>query len=606
MKQMTKVAERKVDSHATAKHVMKRPPGEGRTGGEIIVACLEALGVETIFGLCGHGVIGFMDALHGSKINLISFRHEQFAAHAADGYFRVTHKPGVVMTHLGPGMTNAITGVVNAALDSTAMVVISGDIPSQHFGRDAHQEIKMHGDATQFDMYKPFVKRAWKVQNVESLPSIVARAFTVATSGRPGPVLIDVPMDMFSRRSDVSIPKFTPAKVNVTRLRGDSEAIAQAADLLASAKAPAIYAGGGVTLSEASAELTALAEYLAIPVSTSLMGKGSINENNPLALGMTGFWGTKISNTAVREADVILAVGTKFAEADCSSWMPEYTFNIPPTRLIHIDIDPEEIGKNYPVEVGIIGDAKSVLEDLLAAVAARQPKRDWKSVPRTADLVKQKLAWWEALRNVPGLDNTPIHPGRILSEVRAALPEDGIVVTDVGWNKNGLAQQFPVSRPQTHFPPGGFATMGFGPAAVIGAKVGAPDKVVMTLIGDGAMSSVTGVLATAREQNTKAIWLVMNNYAFGTIYGLQHHSFKRDIGTLFVDKRTGESCGPNFAEVAKGFGVASRRVERPEDLRPALQEALAHDGPFLLDVVMDKTIAVPTDGYWDILDIYQY
>lgn len=600
------MTEGKVGRHATARHVLKRPPGEGRTGGEILVACLEALGVETIFGLCGHGVIGFMDALHGSKVNLISFRHEQFAAHAADGYFRVTHKPGVVMAHLGPGMTNAITGVVNAALDSTAMVVIAGDIPSQHSGHDAHQEVKMHGDATQFEMYKPFVKRAWKVQSVEALPGIISRAFTVATSGRPGPVLIDVPMDMFSRRSDVTIPKLATARVNVTRQRGDSEAIARAADLLVKAKAPAIYAGGGVVLSEASAELTALAEHLAAPVSTSLMGKGSISETNPLSMGMTGFWGTKLSNQAVREADVVLAVGTKFAEADCSSWMPEYTFAIPPTRLIHIDIDPEEIGKNYPTEVGIIGDAKSVLEDLLAAVAARQSKRALNDAPRTASLVKEKQAWWEALRNVPGLDNKPIHPGRILAEVRAALPEDGIVVTDVGWNKNGLAQQFPIMRPQTHFPPGGFATMGFGPAAVIGAKVGAPDKVVMTLIGDGAMSSVTGVLATAREQNTKAIWLVMNNYAFGTIYGLQQHAFKRDIGTRFVDVRTGEGCGPNFAEVAKGFGVASRRVEKPEDLRPALQEALAHDGPFLLDVVMDKNIAVPTDGYWDILDIYQY
>lgn len=603
---MTQVSAKKVDKHAVARHEFKRPAGNGQTGGEIMVACLEAHAVHTIFGLCGHGVIGFMDALHDSNINLINFRHEQFAAHAADGYFRVTHRPGVVMAHLGPGMTNAITGVVNAALDSSAMVVICGDVPSQHFGRDAHQEVRMHGDASQFEMYKPFVKRAWRVQSVEAIPGIVAQAFRVATSGRPGPVLIDVPMDMFSRRAVVSIPKAVPAKINSTRVRGDADEIARAADLLTTAKAPAIYAGGGVILSETSDLLTALAEYLQVPVCTSLMGKGSINEHNPLAMGMTGFWGTKISNTAVREADVVLAVGTKFAEADCSSWMPEYTFAIPPTRLIHIDIDPTEIGKNYPTEVGIIADARSALEDLLEAVAARTEKRSLAEMPRTADLVAQKKAWWEALKAVPGLDNTPIHPGRILAEVRAILPEDAIVVTDVGWNKNGLAQQFPVTRPQTHFPPGGFATMGFGPAAVIGVKKGAPERVAMTLIGDGAMSSVTGVLATAREQNIKAIWLVMNNYAFGTIYGLQHHAYQRDLGTRFVDIRTKEQCGPNFAEVAKGFGVASRRVEKPEELRPALEAAMAHDGPFLIDVVMDRSIAVPTDGYWDILDIYQY
>jgi acetolactate synthase I/II/III large subunit len=605
---MPQIKERPVDAHAVARHVRRPPPGgnEGRTGGEIFVACLEAHGVETVFGLCGHTVIGFMDAMVGSKLNLMSFRHEQLAAHAADGFFRVTHKPGVLMTHLGPGLTNAITGVANASLDSSAMVVIAGDIPTQHFGRDAHQEVKLFGDATQFEMYKPFVKRAWRVQSVEAIPDIIARAFNIATSGRPGPVLIDVPMDLFSRRADVKIPDMAQRQVTGGRVRGDREAIAKAADLLVAAKAPAIYAGGGVILSEASATLTALAEHLGAPVATSLMGKGSISEENPLAMGMTGFWGTRVANDTVRQADVVLGVGTRFAEADCSSWMPEYTFAIPPTRLIHIDIDPQEIGKNYPTEISVVGDARAVLEELLAEVAARTPPRRPQDLPRTAELVAAKQAWWKGLGENPDLDRTPIHPYRILKEVRELLPADAIVVTDVGWNKNGLAQQFPVTLPQTHFPPGGFATMGFGPAAVIGVKKGAPDRTVMALIGDGAMGSVAGVLATAREQNTKAVWLVMNNFAFGTIYGLQQHAYQRDLGTRFVDPLTGENVGPNFAEVAKGFGVAARRVEKPEDLRPALIEALAHDGPYLLDVVMDRSVAVPTDGYWDILDIYQY
>lgn len=603
---------KKVDAHARARHA--RPPqpvsaAEGPTGGEILVRCLEAEGVEKIFGLCGHTVIGFMEAIEDSSIDLISFKHEQFAAHAADGYFRVTHRPGVVMSHLGPGLTNAVTGVANAALDSTPMVVIAGDIPTQHFGRDAHQEVKFFGDATQADIYKPFVKRVWKVHSVEAIPNIVARAFNLATSGRPGPVLIDVPMDLFSRRipkEQVKLYEARTRKVTGRRQRGDSVEIAKAAEMLAAAKSPAIFAGGGVILSEASEVLTKLAEHLAIPVASTLMGKGSINELNPLSMGMTGFWGTEVSNRTVREADVVLAVGTRFKEADCSSWMPEYTFAVPPTRIIQIDIDPQELAKNYPAEISIVGDAKSVLEDILADVSAKNAKRDWKALPRVAALVKAKEDWKETLKAEPRINNTPIHPARILNEVRALLPEDGIVVTDVGWNKNGLAQQFPVTRPQTHFPPGGFATMGFGPAAVIGAKIGAPDKVVMTLIGDGAMSSVTGVLATARERNIKAIWLVMNNGAFGTIYGLQHHAYHRDIGTRFVDEKTGEECSPDFAAIAKGFGVASRRVTDPEDIRPALQEALAHDGPFLLDIVMDRDVAVPTDGYWDIMDIYQY
>lgn len=577
-----------------------------QTGGEIAVKCLEALGVDTIFGLCGHTVIGLMDALHGSSIDLVSFRHEQFAAHAADGYFRVTHRPGVVMVHLGPGLTNAITGVANAAMDSGAMVVIAGDIPSQHFGHDAHQEVKVHGDATQFDIYKPFVKRAWKVHRVEAIPDILARAFNVATSGRPGPVLVDVPMDMFSRRAEVAIPDMKSHLLTGTRPRGDRAEIARAADLLAGAGRPAIYAGGGVILSEASAALTGLAEYLGIPVATSLMGKGAISEANPLAMGMTGFWGTNVSNRTVREADVILAVGTRFAEADCSSWMPEYTFAIPPTRLIHVDIDPQEMGKNYPTEISIVGDARAVLEDLKAEISSRHPSREWKDNPHVLGLVAEHEDWRKALRSDPALNKVPIHPARILFEVRDLLPEDGIVVTDVGWNKNGLAQQFPVTMPQTHLPPGGLATMGFGPCAVIGAKIGAPDRKVVALVGDGAMSSVAGVLSTAREQNTQAVWVVMNNTAFGTIYGLQHAAYGRDIGTRFTSARSNEDMSPDFARVAEGFGIASRRVTQPADLRAALEEALSHDGPYLLDVIMDRDISVPTNGYWDILDIYKY
>ena len=576
------------------------------TGGQITVKCLEKAGVKYIFGLCGHTVLGLMDPLIDSSIELVSFPHEQMAAHAADAYFRVTHQPGVVMTHLGPGLTNAVTGVANAAMDSSALVVIAGDIPSQHFGRDAHQEFKMHGDATQFEIYKPFVKRAWRVHSVEALPGILAKAFAIATSGRPGPVLVDVPMDFFSRRADVVIPAITAHRPSGYRIRGDRNEIERATRLLAAAKRPLIYAGGGVILSEASAALVHLAETVGAPVAYSLMGKGSIRDDHPLAVGMTGFWGTPIANRVAREADLIFAIGTRFAEASSSSWIPKYTFNAAGTKFIQVDIDESEIGKNYPVEVGLIGDACSVIEDILTGISDIKAGYNYKNDSRLKEIYEEMIKWRKGIEAHNSSDAIPIRPERILSEVRSVLPEDGIVVTDVGWNKNGLAQQFPIFKPMTHLPPSGLATMGFGPAAAIGAKIGAPDKKVVTLIGDGAMSSVMGILKTAKEQNTQAIWLVMNNGAFGTIYGLQNFAYKRNIGTKFVCKSTNQEYSPDFAAVARACGVEGVRVEKPEELKPALEKALNCNGPILLDVIMDRDVAVPTDGYWDILDIYKY
>jgi len=576
------------------------------TGGQIVVKCLEAAGVEYVFGLCGHTVIGMMDPLIDSPIEFISFRHEQMAAHAADGYFRVTHRPGVVMTHLGPGITNATTGVANAALDSSAMVVISGDIPSQHFGRDAHQEFKMHGDATQYEIYKPFVKRAWRVHRVEALPGILARAFSIAASGRPGPVLVDVPMDLFSRRADVEIPTMSSHMPSGRRIRGDQQEIERAVTRLVKAERPLIYVGGGVLLSEASGFIAPLAEALGAPVAYSLMGKGAIRDDHPLAVGMTGFWGTQTANRLSREADVILAVGTRFAEASSSSWIPKYTFAVGPTRVIQVDIDEKEIGKNYPVEIGILGDAGAVLEEIVAGIRDAKRGYNYKNDQRLHQIADEMTAWRREIAVHNASDAVPIRPERILAEVRALLPEDGIVVTDVGWNKNGLAQQFPIYKPMTHFPPSGLATMGFGPAAVIGVKLGAPDKKVITLIGDGAMSSVIGVLATAKERNIGAVWLVMNNSAFGTIYGLQNQAYGRNIGTRFIRHDTQKGYSPDFAAVAKGFGIEAIRVDQPEQLRPTLEKALNDNEPFLLDVIMDRDVGVPTDGYWDILDIYRY
>ena len=575
-------------------------------GAEVIAKYLEEEGVEYVFGLCGHTNVALLDALtYKTKIKFISFRHEQIAAHAADAYFRATHKPGVVLVHVGPGMTNAVTGVANASLDSSAMLVIAGDIPSFHFGQDPHQEIKLHMDGAQFEIYRPFVKRAWRVHDANFIPDIITRAFNIATSGRPGAVLMDVPMDMFSRECRRSCEGMTHRKVTGKRMAGDASEIEKAMRMLRSAKNPALYLGGGVILSDASEEAVELAEYSGLPVATTLMGKGSIPEDHPLSVGMTGFWGTALANSMTKQADLILAVGTRFPETDSSSWLPGYTFNIPPTKLIHVDIDLHEVGKVFPVEIGIVGDAKAVLRSMLECVKASFPKKDWKNDAVVSRISGEKEEWFRNLAVHQTSDAIPIRPERILKTVREILPRDGILLTDVGWNKNGVGQQFPIYRPRTHMPPGGLATMGFGPAAAIGAKVGAPDKVVIALVGDGAFSSVSPAVATAVEHDLPVIWLVMNNYSYGVITSLQKKAFGRAAFTEFRKTKTGEKYNPDFSLLAKAYGAEGYCIENPKDLKPALEKAVASEKPTVLDVVMDPTVFVPTTGYWDVTDIYQ-
>jgi len=570
-------------------------------GAQIVARILEQEGVEYVFGLCGHTHLPLLDALeYETGIEFVSFRHEQVAAHAADGYARVTHKPGVLLVHVGPGITNATTGVATAALDSIPLVVIAGDIPSHHFGYDPHQEIRRPTDGAQYEIYRPFVKRSWRVHDAARFPDVLSRAFNVALTGRPGPVLIDVPMDVFSQETDAALPDSIHRRPTGRRQRGDAAETERAVELLVQAERPLIYAGGGVIWSEGHRELVALAEHLGIPVATSLMGKGAIPEDHPLSVGMTGFFGTPMANQAAQEADVLLAVGTRFAEMDSSSWDPRYTFRIPPCKLIHVDIDPTEIGKIYPVEVGIVGDARAVLDDMLTLARERGGGRAWEDSPRLAAIEQARREWLARIEPHHHSDEVPIRPERILHEVRQALPRDGIILTDTGWNKNGVGQQFPIYEPMTHHPPSGLATMGFGPAAAIGAKLGRPDKVVIALVGDGAFSSVSSVLCAAVENGVAAIWVVMNNYSYGVITGMQRYHFRRTAGTEFLVKQTGELYNPDFALLAKAYGAEGERITAPGELAPALQRAIASGRPYVLDVIMNREVGVPITGFWDV------
>ncbi|HXB67230.1 MAG TPA: thiamine pyrophosphate-binding protein [Candidatus Acidoferrales bacterium] len=570
---------------------------ETRIASYLLTEYLEQLGVEVIFGLCGHTVIAFLDALGKSRIRFISTRHEQVAAHATDGYARASGKPGVLLTHLGPGLTNAATGVANAALDSIPMVVIAGDVPSHYFGRHPHQEINLHMDADQFEVYRPFCKRIYRVDRPQDLPRIMERAFHLSQSGRPGPVLVDVPMDIFS--ADLPVDAFQKFPTPMARPAMDPAAVAQIVEALAEARHPLIYAGGGVLSAHATTELAALAEALEVPVAHTLMGKGCMHEDHPLLLGMTGFWGTPIANEMCRTADLIVAVGTRLAEASSSSWDPRFTFSIPPARLMHIDIDPAEIGRNFPTEFGVVADAKLALGSLAAAACGRSHRARGEVRTRISLGRREFAENWAHQRDS---DQFPLRPERILAELRKAVPEDGFIVTDVGWNKNGVGQQFPITVPGTFITPSGLATMGFGPAAVLGVKMAQPKRAAVALIGDGAFGSNPSVVATAMEANLPVVWVVMDNSAFGTIAGLEKMHYGTSFGCLF--ERNGETYTVDYAAMARACGARGIAVKAASELAPALMAALASDLPTVIQVPMENA-PTPTPGHWNINDIYR-
>jgi acetolactate synthase I/II/III large subunit len=570
---------------------------ETRIASYLLTEYLERLGVEVIFGLCGHTIIALLDALGKSRIRFVSTRHEQVAAHAADGYARASGKTGVLLTHLGPGLTNACTGVANAALDSIPMVVIAGDVPSHYYGRHPHQEVNLHQDADQCQIYRPFCKRVYRVDRVEDLPRAMERAFHLAQSGRPGPVLIDVPMDVFS--ADLPVEAFQQLPAPMARPTADAATVARIVEALAAAERPILYAGGGVLSARATSELAALAEALEVPVAHTLMGKGCLPEDHPLLLGQTGFWGLPISNDTCRTADLIVAIGTRLAEANSSSWDPRYTFSIPPTRLIHIDVDEAEIGRNYPTELGVVADAKLVLGALAAAARGKSHRDRGRLREEIARGRKAFAANWD---HQWSSDQYPMRPERILAELRQAVPEDGFIVTDVGWNKNGVAQQFRITVPGTFITPSGLATMGFGPSAVLGVKMAYPDRAAVSLVGDGGFSANPSVIATAMEAELPVVWVVMDNAGFGTIAGLESMHYGWSFGCMF--ERCGAAYRADYATMARACGARGVMIESAADLGPALREALASNLPTVIQAPMENA-PTPTPGHWNINDIYR-
>ena len=571
------------------------------TGAMYIAHCLKQEGVTKVFGQCGHTNYALIDSCDRLGIEYVSFRHEQQAVHAADAYYRVSGKLAVINVHLSPGLTNSLTGVATAAADGTPMVVFSGNTPAYHNAREAHQAIRLHADASQGDMFKPVCKRVWRVDDAKLLPDVLPRAFSLAQTGRSG--------RRPDRRADGRVLGAGRGGRRDARAAGPHSrgppatprAWPQRRRCSPSAERPVIFAGNGVTLVAmrwtSSPSSPAL---LQAPVATTLMGKGLFPETDPLSVGTTGIWGTRAANDTTRDADVILAVGTAFGEADCSSWRPEYTFAIPGSRLIQIDIDPGEIGKSYPVDVGIVGDAKATLRALIDRLGP-SPRPPPASRAQVQDVTRRKRDWQAEVSETQSDAGTPIHPARLLRALSEAAPEDAIFVTDVGWNKNGAGQQLQVKRPRSFITSGGMATMGFSPAAAIGAKLGAPDRKVIGLVGDGGLTSVMGALATAVELDIPVLWVLFNNFCFSTIQTVGATYFGNTKGTQFT-RPGGEAYNPDFMMLAKAFGIDSMLVTNPHELDAGLRHALAQDRPFLLEVRTRGDLPMPRTGYWDIAD----
>ena len=572
-------------------------------GGEVIVEYLAREKVPYVFGLCGHGNVGLLDALYDrtDAIRTISTRHEQTAGHMADAYFRVAHRPVATLTSCGPGSANLPIALACAFMDSSAFLAITGNVPTSQFNRAAFQETYRHFQADFPSVIRPYVKRSWQPTRTDMLPTALRQAFATMLGGRPGPVNLDVPFNVFKEPADVDIPEPGAWRAGISpRSGGDPEAIRRAVDLLRDARRPLIYIGHGVTLSEGSDELTTLAHRLQIPVIFSPNGFGALDMADPMALGFVGRNGVFHANEAARTCDVLLALGVRFDDRSSSSWIPGYSFNIPPTRLIHVDIDAEEIGRNYPVHLGIVGDARTVLRQLLE-VAKTAPPRAAGRDAWLADIAGWRAQWEAFIQPQRESAVEPIHPQRVVQALRAAMPDDGIILPDVGVHHNWLVQFWTARRPQTLLNSWGFGAMGFGVCGVLGAKLAAPDRPCVAVCGDGGFMMRPDVLCTAVEYDIPAVWVIWNNFAYGGIRDIQLGMLaKREIATSFVREKDGRLVNPDFVALARACGADGIRVERPGDLAGALEHALKAAAPFVLDVHVDRDIRPPGVGTWEL------
>lgn len=573
------------------------------SGGEIIAEYLIREKVPYVAGIPGHGCLGLVDAFcdRQDKIQVLQVRQEMAAVHLADGYYRMTGQPLAVFTSIGPGAMNTAIGVATCYVDSTAVLVLTGDTHTYMFGKGVLQEIERTHSANFPRVLEPIVKRWWRITNPKQLPFALQRAFAAMLTGRPGPVLIDLPMNVQCESVDVELPDPQFRRVTSGSLLGDTTDIEKAAELLTSAKRPVILAGGGVNLSGAWEGLIKIAERLDAAVITTFQGKGCFPEDHPLSALLGGSKGTNCGNVMARTADVLLAVGCRFADETTSSYRHNVTYAIPPTKVIHVDIDPAEIGKNYPVELGIVGDAKSVLQQLLDALSDRNiPRKD----EYRAEIAQQRKEWSLFLARFRESDKVPVTMSRVLKETREFLDRDAVVVSSSGNAQAQILQEFLFYQPRTNLTTGGFSTMGWSLPAAIGAKLAKPDKQVIAVVGDGDFMMTMQELATAVQYNIPVVVLLVNNSSWISIRDLQIGVYgpERNFSCDFI-KENGSLYSPDFVRIAEGFGCHIQKIERADEVKPALRMAFKANRPAVIEAIVNREFPYSGGlavGWWDV------
>ena len=575
-------------------------------GCDLVVEYLIKEKVPYLFGYAGHGAVGLLDGVynHQDEIKIIFPRIESAAGYMADAYYRASGQVIPVYTSTGPGPMLLTVAMGNAFYDSSAFIAITGQVATNQYDSGALQEEYRHHQADFPSIARVISKRSFAAQSVEDLGKFLPKAFKLARTGRPGPVHIDVPYDLWIRTADTEVPEPEERSQMLNwRTPGSPEAVGRAFEMLTKARRPLILAGGGVIASDATPELRAFAEHVNVPVYSTFMGKGVLSAKDPLYLGIAGCWGEYPAQEAARNADVILAIGCRFSDIHCSSWVPGYTYNIPPTKLIHVDIDSTEIGRNYPTELGIVGDAREVLKQL-GELARREPKRE--RTPWHDDVEAWKLEWQNYIGPEMASDATPIDPRRAIGELRKAAPDDTLMITDTGNHQTWVEQYWEAYEPRSVFTPGGFAGMGFGTCGVLGMKLARPDRPAVCVTSDGSFMMFPGAIATAVEHDIPAVWVVLNNYSIGVIRDLQRfYMDNREIGTSFMKHSTGEFWNPDFAAMAEAMGAGAISVDQPGDLADAFDTALKSGKPYLIDVKVNRDTAVPLIGTWQFPPIVQ-